>query len=91
MLTFPPPLEGLQPVKQYFYWMNLIPTKYILYILKKISYVISPSNEPCVDSALEPNIESELPNAVIRGRIGCGKLGKMLQILEKKYHVYLSS
>ena len=62
----------------------MILTKYILYILKKVSRVFSPSNEPCVDSAPEPNIESELPNAVIRGgRIGYGKPGKVLQILRK--------
>ena len=43
----------------------------------------SPSNKLCVNSAQEPNIESELPNAVIRGRIGCGQPGKILQILGK--------
>ena len=59
----------------------MILSKYILYILKKVSCVIPPSNEPCVDSALEPNIESELLNVVIRGRIVCRKLGKILQIL----------
>ena len=61
----------------------MILTKYILYILKKVSHVISPSNELCVNLALEPNIESELPNVVIRGRIECRKPGKILQILGK--------
>ena len=60
----------------------MILTRYILYILKKVSHTIPPSSKPCIDLPPEPNIESELPNAVIRGRIGCRKLGKILCISE---------
>ena len=42
-------------------------TKYILYILKCESHVIPWSNEPCMCSAPEPNIEGAFPNAVIKG------------------------
>ena len=49
-----------KPAKQYFYWMNVIVTKYIHYILKKESHVIPPSNKLCVDLTPEPNIESTL-------------------------------
>ena len=58
----------------------MIASRDIIYILKKESHVIDPSNEPCVDSALEPNIESELPNVVIRGRSGCRNAGEIVQI-----------
>ena len=47
--------------------------------------MILPSGE-CVGSTPEPNIESDLPNTVIKGRSGCKIPGKMVEISEKILH-----
>ena len=46
--------------------------------------MIPPCNEPCVGSAPEPNIESVLPNAVIKERMVVGMWEKILEISRKK-------
>ena len=68
MLTFRSPKTFRRPLASETVsdWMELIVTKYNLYILKCESCVIPPSNKPCARWAPEPNIESVLPNAVIK-------------------------
>ena len=58
-------------------------------MLKKESRVVPPSNEPCVDSAPESNIEGELPNAVIREELDAETREKYYKYWGK-YYVYLS-